>query len=128
MARIRRNINISGGLLDAELRRDLDKFYDNLRRDLKAGAPVRTGRLRRETASIERRDGLSGALVTPTEYASYVEYGTRYQRARRYHRVSDGRIKELKGAFSRAVGRKADRTFGGLGIEGLIEVSVKSGR
>ena len=65
-------------LLEREVTRDMVV-------DARSRCPVRTGRLRRSiSGEATVRGSVFLRLRATTHYASYVEYGTRYQRAQPY--------------------------------------------
>ena len=49
-------------------------------------APNRTGQLQRSITHEERDGGFTAEIAPHTNYAAYVEYGTRYKEARPYIR------------------------------------------
>ncbi len=74
------------------LNREVKRAVVNIEATAKGRAPVDTGRLRSSLAHEVRReataglanDGASAVAGTNVEYAPFVEFGTRHQRARPY--------------------------------------------
>lgn len=60
------------------------------------GAPVDTGTLKRSVTLEIEEDGLKAVVGPHTEYAAYVEYGTRFMQAQPYVRPS---YEEVKSEF-----------------------------
>ena len=73
-----------------------------LQRKAMTAAPVDTGNLKR-SVDLEITDGGLTATVEPTEeYASYVEYGTRFMNAQPYMRPS---LEDQGAAFKADLGK-----------------------
>ena len=67
-----------------------------LQRDAENNAPVDTGTLKRSITIEIEDDGLTAVIAPHTEYAAYVEYGTRYMTAQPYMRPA---YEEVKAEF-----------------------------
>lgn len=72
-----------------------------LQREAREIVPVKTGQLRDSLTLTLEDEGYTAVVGTPVEYASYVEYGTRFQTAKPYLRpallkVKDDFIKDMK--------------------------------
>lgn len=95
--------------LPSELRRELERLFDEAAthgtQTARRLAPVRTGRLR--ASIIGRRQSILGyTLEASAPYAGYVEFGTRYTRARPFMRPG---AEAVRSYLRRAVrGRLAD--------------------
>lgn len=98
-------INIDKGLFNAlskaqkmdEVRNVVLLNGTELQRKMMRAAPVDTGHLRRSVGmSGNRTDmGLSVSVMPNAEYASYVEYGTRYMSAQPFVRPSFNKQKHI---------------------------------
>ena len=77
-----------------EAERFLLRLALQVERAAKRLAPVDTGRLRSSIGHTLRRDagGLLATVGTSVEYASYVEFGTRYMRAQPFLRPALSRV------------------------------------
>lgn len=67
-----------------------------LQRGAENNAPVDTGTLKRSITIEIEDDGLTAVVAPHTEYAAYVEYGTRYMTAQPYMRPA---YEEVKAEF-----------------------------
>jgi|SRR5690625_1532416 len=64
----------------------VSKHGSEMQKTMQRKAPVDTGNLRRSITLNKKNSGLVAEVQPNTEYASYVEYGTRYMNAQPYVR------------------------------------------
>ncbi len=74
----------------------------------KAVVPVRTGRLRNSITSKEEGD-LTWTIAPHTDYAIFVEYGTRFMRERSYMRPAAEKVRApFKAAMDKMLNRAVE--------------------